>query len=615
MASPGRRRLARVADPAPTADRGAKGVTAIGGVRKQFVPESAAIAKSATLREPREQLVFQNAFPIPPDFDPAVLVQRWENSSLLRPNIDAYSKGIHGFGHRFEPVIDLEAQDATTKVRDSIYAERLAAADDPMSALDGRDALVAEPTDAEVAARIDELRQEMRRQLIRATAFFKYCATGEGITSFKALRRRMSDEREIMGNAYWEARLDGMGRLARIGYVPSYTMLLMALRPEDEVEVEVSIPISDVGDIVAIDFKRFRRFQQVPSTRFGVGSGGGSISSPVGNAQTGFGSIFFKSWGDPRVISRSTGETFPSVDALLAADANDRPASELLHFQIHSPWSPYGLPRYHGALFLVAGQHKAEQVTYFYLLNNGVPETVIAVNGGTLTEVNKQEIADYFSKTFRGVQNVGRALVIEAESAVQKTISGSGQDGSKVKIDFHSLNEDHWKDGRFLDYGERNADVVGHQFGLSRFARGDVRDFNRATAQAATAHAEQSVYGPEREDFDEIVNVRVMPRIGVRLLRFKSNGPTLRDPTEVATNIQRLAPTGAFKKKELREMGSDVIGRQLEPLADDEGEQIAGAKAPAPAVAPGVPPNVPEKNAAVAPDASAAPADGEPPTD
>lgn len=551
-------------------------MTAIGSARKQFVPDSSAIAKSATLREPREQLVFQNAFPIPPDFDPAVLVQRWENSSLLRPNIDAYSKGIHGFGHRFEPAIDLDAPDAETKVRDSIYAERLAAADDPTSALDGRSALVAEPTDAEVETRIAELRQEMRRQLIRATAFFKYCATGEGITSFKALRRRTSDEREIMGNAYWEARLDGMGRLARIGYVPSYTTLLMALRPEDEVEVEVSIPISDVGDIVAIDFKRFRRFQQVPTTRYGGTAGGSSIASPIGNAESGFGSIFFKSWGDPRVISRTTGETFPSVDALLAADPNDRPASELLHFQIHSPWSPYGIPRYHGALFLVAGQHKAEQVTYFYLLNNGVPETVIAVNGGTLTEVNKTEIADYFSKTFRGVQNVGRALVIEAESAVQKTISGAGQDGSKVRIDIKSLNEAHWKDGRFLDYGERNADVVGHQFGLSRMARGDVRDFNRATLAGSVAHTEQNVYGPERDDFDDIMNTQVMPRIGVRLWRFKSNGPTLRDPTEVATNIQRLAPTGAFKKKELREMGSDVIGRQLEPLPDDQGEQIAG---------------------------------------
>ena len=559
VASSGRRRLARVTDDAPAAERGAKGVTVI-GPRKQIVPESGAVSRSATLLEPQPG-VFSETMAIQPDFDPAVLVQRWENSSVLRPNIDAYSKGIHGFGHRFEPVLDLAAPDAAAKVRDSIYAERLAAADDPMSALDGRDALVAEPDDAEVEARIDELRQEMRRQLIRATAFFRYCATGEGITSFKALRRRTSDEREICGNAYWEARLDGMGRLARIGYVPAYTILLMELRPEDEVEVEVTIPVSDIADIVAIDFKRFRRFQQIPTSRFG---------------RTGFAEAYFKSWGDPRTISKRTGKTFPDVDALLAANRDDRPASELLHFQIHSPWSPYGIPRYHGAMFLVAGQHKAEQVTYFYLLNNGVPETVIAVNGGTLTEVNKKEIADYFSKTFRGVQNVGRALVIEAESAVQKTISGSGQDGSKVKIEIKSLNEAHWKDGRFLDYGERNADVVGHQFGLSRFARGDVRDFNRATAQAALAHAEQSVFGPEREDFDEIVNVHVMPRIGVRLLRFKSNGPTLRDPTEVATNIQRLAPTGAFKAKELREMGSDVIGRQLEPLAGDAGERIVG---------------------------------------
>jgi capsid portal protein len=30
----------------------------------------------------------------------------------LRPNVDAYTTNIDGFGHRFEPVIDLDAEDA-----------------------------------------------------------------------------------------------------------------------------------------------------------------------------------------------------------------------------------------------------------------------------------------------------------------------------------------------------------------------------------------------------------------------------------------------------------------------------------------------------------------------
>lgn len=41
--------------------------------------------------------------------------------------------------------------------------------------------------------------------------------------------------------------------------------------------------------------------------------------------------VHFKSFGDPRVVSRSTGRVFPDTAALKAAQADDGPATELLH--------------------------------------------------------------------------------------------------------------------------------------------------------------------------------------------------------------------------------------------------------------------------------------------
>jgi hypothetical protein len=73
--------------------------------------------------------------------------------------------------------------------------------------------------------------------------------------------------------------------------------------------------------------------------------------------------VYFKSFGDPRVMSRSTGCVFPDTASLRAAQAGDGPATEMLHFAIHSPRSPYGVPRWVGTLLSVLGSRQMEEVT------------------------------------------------------------------------------------------------------------------------------------------------------------------------------------------------------------------------------------------------------------
>jgi len=64
-----------------------------------------------------------------PPYDPGKLIRAWEGSSFLRPNIDAYITNIDSFGHRFEPIIDLDAADAVARIREAILFERLAEAE------------------------------------------------------------------------------------------------------------------------------------------------------------------------------------------------------------------------------------------------------------------------------------------------------------------------------------------------------------------------------------------------------------------------------------------------------------------------------------------------------
>ena len=102
-----------------------------------------------------------------PPYDPEALCLLLEHSNSLRQNVDAYATNIDGFGHRFDPAIDFEADDADQRVANAIYLERAAARDrgefDPASSL--------EPTSDEVAARKRELQQLARVERARLESF------------------------------------------------------------------------------------------------------------------------------------------------------------------------------------------------------------------------------------------------------------------------------------------------------------------------------------------------------------------------------------------------------------------------------------------------------------
>ena len=75
--------------------------------------------------------VFLGMGAIAPPYDPETLCALLENSNSLRQNIDAYVTNIDAFGHRFEPVIDLDASDADQRVANAIHIERQRLKEDP----------------------------------------------------------------------------------------------------------------------------------------------------------------------------------------------------------------------------------------------------------------------------------------------------------------------------------------------------------------------------------------------------------------------------------------------------------------------------------------------------
>jgi len=417
--------------------------------------------------------LFTSVGALEPPYDPLALCMLMEHSNSLRQNVDAYAVNIDGFGHRLEPAIDFEDEDADERVAECIYLEREAARERGEHPED----VPVEPSSEEVVARREELKLLARVERARLSSFFGYCCFDH---SFVDLRRRSRQDIETTGNAYWEVLRDARDRVARLVYVPSYTVRLLSLDKES-VEVGDRVQVSPVSYEIVSSKRRLRRYVQIQGTD----------------------QVFFKSFGDSRVISRKTGAVFSDVESLVKADPADGPATELIHFAIHSPRSPYGVPRWVGTLLAVLGSRQMEEVNYLYFENKSVPPLALLISGGKLSDASVPRIERFIEENLKGKDNFHKILILEAEGG-----GGSGEH-ARAKIELKPLTDAQQQDSLFQVYDERNIDKVGAAFRVPRLLRGESRDFNRAVADAQLRFAEDQVFQPERDEFDYLINRRL----------------------------------------------------------------------------------------------------------
>ena len=488
------------------------------------------VADAASREAGESETLFQSAGALMPPYDPEALCLLVEHSNALRQNLDAYAVNIDGFGHRLEPAIDFEAEDADARVADAIFLERAAARERGEFDADAE----LEPTANEVAARKRELIHLARIERARLQSFFDFCCFDH---SFVDLRRRTRQDLETTGNAFWEVLRDGRGELARLVYVPSHTVRLMPLDP-DPVEVDDRVQISPVTFEDVKARRRMRRFVQIQGTEH----------------------VYFKAFDDPRTVSKRTGSVFASAEELRASHSADGPATELLHFAIHSPRSPYGVPRWVGALLAVLGSRQMEEVNYLYFENKSVPPLALLISGGRLSESSVPRIERFIEENLKGRANFHKILILEAEG---------GQGENRAKIELRPLTEAQQQDALFQVYDERNIDKVGGAFRLPRLLRGESKDFNRATAESALRFAEDQVFQPERDEFDYLINRKLLADMGIRFWRFRSQTPVTRDPERMTAMVEKLVRVGVLTPEEGRFLAGDIFNREFRKIGDD----------------------------------------------
>ncbi|MCP4573232.1 MAG: hypothetical protein GY838_12835 [bacterium] len=484
-------------------------------------------------REDADEVQWGLSFPLDPPLDVDRLLLLYSVSDTLQQCVDSMVANIDARGWSPEAVLDLDADDAAEQVATAMFLERRSAS--PSAEM---------PTEEEVAETMKEWRREAKLEKALLKLRIKALCYE---STFSELRQQQRRDREVIGWGAWEIIRNEARQIVRAKHVPSRTLRLTVV-DDETTEVEEWVNTSDVSrEKVTVD-RRFRRVIQQDAT--------GTFT-------------YFKWFGDPRFVSAKTGEAYKTIAELKSAaatPAGEQPpvATEILWFGAYYPEGAYPQPRWHGLVPNIVGSREASEDNAKYLSNSAIPQGLLLVSDGRVGQSSKGSLGTFFDAG-EGAARQKIALVEATTPRENAILPGSG----RVQIEWVSLRQAQQDDLTFSQYIEMTSDQVGESFRLPSLLRGKVKDLNKAVAQAALEFAEDQVFAPERQAFDDLINTTLVENWGIRFWRFKSLGSRKRDPESISNIARAFVHEGVVTPAELRPLAEQLLGVDLPSAASD----------------------------------------------
>jgi PBSX family phage portal protein len=378
--------------------------------------------------------------------------------------------------------------------------------------------------------------REAKRQKDNLEGFFDE-PNEEG--SFQTVRINTRRDFETYGYAFMEfTRFPLFKSIATCNYIPTIDMRLTKM---DQDPILIEVPLFRDGENRKVQvWKRFRRFAQVI----------------VGDTRV---LRWFKTFGDPRTVDANTGE--------YVNHKPKREATEILYLRRRAGMKSYGIPRWTGNIPDVIGRSSAQYINYDLMDNQGIAPTIIIVQNGSLTDESKLELRKMVD-SMRGVESFNRMALLEAVPELHGI-----DDKSNVTVEFKSMADYRREDLMFEKYLERTADDIRQSFRLPAIYVGQESQESYATGFAAQKIAEQQVFIPEREAFDEIINRRLIRQeFKCNLWKYQSKGPRISSSEELRLAMKEFSNSGAMTVNHAIQIANELLGLQMstyrEPWAD-----------------------------------------------
>lgn len=359
------------------------------------------------------------------------------------------------------------------------------------------------------------------------------------------------EDREKTGNGYIEVIRDGAGKPAGIEHMASEYVRVCSLSEP----IEVPYNYFESGKLKKMERqKRFRKYVQIINGK----------------------RVFFKEYGDPRILNSETGEYDEKTPF-------EKQANEVVHFKIGS--GAYGKPRWIGHIVNLYGARKAEELNFMYFKQGRHVPAAITIENGMLSEDSYKQLQDYMNG-LEGVENAHKFLLLEAEGIAKgKNIQGD-EEITPVKVEIKSLAEILQQDALFLEYDQKSRDKLRSAFRLPPLYTGEAQDYNKATADTARKITEEQVFQPERKLITGKLNALFLNDLEIHKVELQLKGPDFRDPIEIAKVLTPFINAGAVSPNDLRDLAGRILGKTLEEWPEEEYSRPIGKNTAAPASDP-----------------------------
>ncbi len=415
-----------------------------------------------------------------------------------------------------------------------------------------------------VNARDAETVDGVKAEIENVTAFFKEPWPG---TSFTSMRKDLRRDLESTGNTYIEVMRNPKNEVVMMRHLNSKLMRLIGFGAPIEVTKTVVRNGQEMSTQVAV---RQRRFVQVIGGRNWV---------------------YFKEFGAALEVNKRTGAWVPEDEEPIPFKER---GTEIIHLKLMPDiGTAYGVPRWIAQVPSVLGSRKAEEHNLDFFDSGGVPPVLVLVQGGVLATRAKEAI-NKFLNAGKGQQH--RAAVVEAHS-MERSTDGSGT--NNIRITVERFGAERQKDSMFEKYDAFSEKRVRRSFRLPPIFVGLAEDYSFATAFASYTVAEAQVFLPERDEFDEIVNLLLMPVLtkAAGKILFRSLPTQVKDTTQQLEGVKLLTDHGAMDKGTLVDTVNQIVTLDIKVIEGqaEEVAQGAGAMAgtPGPDAATNAPPGAP----------------------
>lgn len=346
--------------------------------------------------------------------------------------------------------------------------------------------------------------------------------------SLITIRKNLRRDLEQTGNGYIEFLLNNENEVLFFKYLDSRYTRLIEYSEQDK--TEVSVPVIRNGREFKARLSKYERrylYQKGSTTRY------------------------LKEMGSVRDLNAKTGEWSTKGSRPKLSDR----ASAVIHFTVDKDHNnEYGLPRWIAQVRSIDGEIQAENLNLNYFNNGGIPPVIVFLQNGTLDKDSKLAL----NAALQGsAESKNRGVVVETQSN-----GGSLDKAANVGIKVERFSSEQQKDSMFSGYTEGAYKQIKSSYRLPQIFLGRSEDYNYATAYASIVITEAQVFKPERDEFDDIINSRVVSAITDQF-EFKSK-PLI--SVDMATQVQILSlakNSNAISNEELIRVGNNLSNLDL----------------------------------------------------